>query len=51
VSYTVRSSPSPDLRAVDADTQKLRHAGVTITEIGDITPWRQGHAVGHRQIR
>ena len=21
--------------------QKLRHAGVTITEIGDITPWRR----------
>ena len=26
---------------VDADMQKLRHAGVTITEIGDITPCRR----------
>jgi TRAP-type C4-dicarboxylate transport system substrate-binding protein len=25
---------------VDADMKKLRDAGVTITEIGDITPWR-----------
>jgi tripartite ATP-independent transporter DctP family solute receptor len=25
---------------VDADMQKLRDVGVTITEIGDITPWR-----------
>jgi len=26
-------------RRVDADMQKLRDAGVTITEIGDFTPW------------